>query len=292
MKKIRSGVEAVLMLAVLVGLALHVGPSRVQAQYGNSQLHRAVGIYDSTRYVGWGMSIASGNGSTGSQTITLCPEWVVLADGTPIRPLATPSGGVFAPITVDPQGSTSETVTPTAYSSVTAPFGYSNPQGTCANVTATFANTHASSLNTSQVVSGDQGVQEAINDAALNNGGKVRWVIDPGIVVLNTGGATTSAGTVSIPTRSVVEVASARVTTTIGTCAGGWSLGITGGTGTDFTGANTTLTAGTTTDSSTITLPKATAATALPTIFCTTSNASAGAVHPHWEGYKVVPPAQ
>jgi hypothetical protein len=288
MKKIRAGAIGVVM-AVVVVLAL-VTPT--PAQYGQSQLHRAVGIYDSTRYFGWGMSIASGNTATGSQTITLCPEWQVLADGTPIRPLATPAtGGVFPPMTVDPQGSTAETVTPTAYSSVAAPFGYTNPQGTCANVTATFANLHGTSISPSQVISGDQGVQEAINDAAFNNGGKVRWVIDPGIVTLSTGGANTTLGSVSIPTRSFVEITSARVTTTIGTCAGGWSLGYS--TGTEFTSANTTLTAGTTTDSSTLVAPVVfNAAATIPIAHCTTSNASAGAMHAHFEGYKVVPPAQ
>jgi len=96
---------------------------------------------------------------------------------------------------------------------------------------------------------------------------------------------------VKIPTRSVVMHASANVTTTIGTCAGGWSLGES--TGTEFGAANTTLTAGTTTDSSTLALPFTdNLAAAVPIAHCTTSNASAGAIHATFSGYKVVAPAQ
>jgi hypothetical protein len=281
--------KKVLMVAlaiaiVLCGLAVtrHVG-----AQAAGSKISRAVGFYDSVQYAQWGMYVLAGNSATGSQTITVCPAFQALPDGRLIQPLA-PANTVFSPFTIDPQGSTSETLTPTAYSLVTS----TNGGVQCANVTASFSNTHAGgSLNTSQVISGDQGIQEAINDASLNNGGMVRWVIDPGIVTLSTGGANTTLGSVAIPTRSVVLSASARVTTTIATCAGGWSLGFS--TGTEFGSANTTLTAGTTTDSSTIALPTVmTAAATIPINKCTTSNASAGAIHPHFEGYKVVAPAQ
>jgi hypothetical protein len=219
--------------------------------------------------------------------MTVCPGIVVLPDGRNFQPFAA-ANGTFSPITVDPQSSVSETVTPTASSLTSAPVGFPNTQP-CVSVTATFSNAHPGGGSFPNVTSGDQGIQEAINDAALNNGGAVRFVLDPGSVTLATGAANTNIGAIAIPTRSVITVASAKVTTTIATCAGGWSLGWS--TGTEFTAANVTLTAGTTTDSSTVTLPAVVAAATIPVVHCTTSNASAGAVHAHIEGYKNVAPA-
>jgi len=110
-------------------------------------------------------------------------------------------------------------------------------------------------------------------------------------VTLSTGGLNTNLGSINIPTRSTVMSATARVTTTIGTCAGGWSLGES--TGTEFGAANTTLTAGTTTDSSTLATPFIdNLAAAVPIAHCTTSNASAGAIHATFAGYKLAAPAQ
>jgi hypothetical protein len=280
--------KKVLMVALAIAIVVCgiVVTRHVGAQTRGSNLSRVVGYYDSIAYSGWGMYVFAGNSATGSQTITVCPAYQALADGRSFQPLA-PANAVFTPFTIDPQGSSSETVTPTAYSLVTSVNGGVQ----CANVTASFSNTHAGgTLSTYQVVSSDQGIQEAINDASLNNGGMVHWVIDPGIVTLSTGGLNTNLGSVSIPVRSVVTSASARVTTTIGTCAGGWALGWS--TGTEFTTTNVTLTAGTTSDSSTMTLPAQVLAATVPINHCTTSNASAGAIHAHFEGYKVAAPAQ
>lgn len=281
------------VLAVVFAVVFGV-TYRTKADAPAATLSTAVGIYDSRAYRDWGASVAIGNSATGAQTITICPGIVALRDGRNFQPFAG-ANGVFSPFTIDPQSTTNaETVTPTASTLVAPPNGYNgNPQIPCAQVTATFSFTHGTSLSQSQVITGDQGIQEAINDASLNGGGLVRWVIDPGTVTLNTGGQTTNVGSINIPARSLVTMASARVNTTITTCTGGWSLGIAGGTGTDFTAANTTLTAGTTTDSSTLAagLPVKTTTAQLPTIFCTTAAAAAGAVHPHYEGYKVVAPA-
>lgn len=248
----------------------------------------ALGLYDASAYKGWGATIAVGAAS-GAQTITVCPGIVVLPDGRSFQPFAS-ANGTFSPITVDPAiAAVTETVTPTATALVTAPTGFASTVP-CATVTATFTNAHGSGqVGVNNVISGDAGFQEAINDASNNGGGAVHGVIDPGILTLSTGAANTNIGAIAIPTRSVVTVASAKVTTTIATCAGGWSLGWS--TGTEFTAANTTLTAGTTTDSSTVTLPAVVAAATIPVVHCTTSNASAGAVHPHIEFYKNVAPA-
>jgi hypothetical protein len=286
MKKIVGVMAAV---AMVVGFALWMGTGhKAKAQSGSAQLSRAVGVFDSTKYGTWGAFVLAGNTATGSQTITVCPAMVALPDGRVIQPMA-PANGVYAPITIDAQSSALvETVTPTGYSLVAPQSGTGNVP--CAAITATFANLHSASYSTSQVISGDQGVQEAINDASLNGGGLVYWQIDPGVVTLSTGAQSTSLGAIKIPTRSVVSSATARVSTTITGCTGGWSLGITSGT--EFGAANTTLTAGTTTDSSTL-VPNYVynAAAAVPVAFCTTAAASAGAIHAHIVGYKLAAPA-
>jgi hypothetical protein len=213
--------------------------------------------------------------ATGAGTITLRFGYVILPDGRRINPFT--GVATLPPITIS-DGTTSETVTPSSASCPTP-----DQLDTC-NLVATFANLHG---HGSLVFSGDLGIQEAINDAASFGGGDVFWLIDPGSVTLATGAANTNLGSINIPTRSVVMGASARVTTTIATCAGGWSLGFS--TGVEFTAANTTLTAGTTTDSSTINTPVVyNAAAGLPIAHCTTSNASAGALHARIWGYKHV----
>ena len=286
MKKI---VALMTFVAFMAGVACWMGaPKKVKAQSASAQFSRVAGVFDSTKYSAWGAYVLAGNSATGSQTITVCPAMLALPDGRVIQPMA-PANGVYAPITIDAQASAlAETVTPTAYSLVAPTSGTGNVP--CAAITATFANLHSASLNTSQVISGDQGVQEAINDASLNGGGLVFWQIDPGVVTLSTGGQSTNLGTIKIPTRSVVSSATARVSTTITGCTGGWSLGYTSGT--EFGAANTTLTAGTTTDSSTVVPNYAfNAAAAVPVAFCTTAAASAGAIHAHIVGYKLAAPA-
>lgn len=276
---------ALTLLMAFLPFLLVLQPGRAQSP-PSVRLSNALGFYDASSYAKWGATIAIG-GASGAQTYTVCPASVVLPDNRTFNPFAS-ANGTFSPITVDPAiAAVTETVTPTATAVVAAPVGYS---GLCATVTATFSNAHGTGqVGVNNVVSGDGGFQEAINDASNNGGGAVHGIIDPGILTLSTGAANTNIGAVAIPTRSIVTVASAKVTTTIATCAGGWSLGWS--TGTEFTAANTTLTAGTTTDSSTITLPAVVAAATIPVVHCTTSNASAGAVHPHIEFYKNVPPA-
>jgi len=286
MKKILAVITLIALFATVAFWM--VAPRKAKAQSASAQFSRAVGVFDSTKYSAWGAFILSGNAATGSQIITVCPAMLALPDGRVIQPMA-PANGVYPPITIDAQSSVLvETVTPTGYSLVSPQSGTGNVP--CASLTATFANLHSPSYATSQVISGDQGVQEAINDASLNGGGLVFWQIDPGAVTLSTGGQSTSLGSVKIPTRSVVTSATARVTTTITGCTGGWSLGYS--TGTEFGSANTTLTAGTTTDSSTL-VPNYVfnAAATVPMAFCTTAAATAGAIHPHIVGYKLAAPA-
>lgn len=249
----------------------------------------ANGTYNSLNY-NYGVApniaplrVAIGTTATGAGTVTLQFGYFTTPDGRLVSPFTginTTNGMAIPAITID-AGANQETVTPSAVSCAT-------PQiiQTC-TVTATFSNVHGAGA---PITSGDQGIQEAINDASLNGGGSVYWMIDSGPLTLSTSGANTNVSATKIPTRSTVTGATLLVTTTIGTCAGGWSLGFSSGT--EFTAANTTLTAGTTTDSSTFATPYAfNSAAAVPVVHCTTSNASAGKVHARVWGVKLAAPA-
>lgn len=123
--------------------------------------------------------------AAGVATLLLNTGWTTLGDGTTVFPLAT-----NAPITVS-QGSTQETVTPTAVSGCTV-YGI---ELQC-NVTATFTYAHG---NGDSIMSGTMGVQEAVNFANANGGGEVvvdgRWGL--------AGGTNAIIATVS-PTANVV----------------------------------------------------------------------------------------
>lgn len=279
---------------VLLALALAIASTA-----GAQALSKVAGVYDSTQYGHWGASVAIGETATGAQTITVCPGILTLPDGRAFQPFAA-ANGVFAPITIDVGSSVAETVTPTASSlTSTVPAGYPATQP-CAQVTATFTNAHGASASPIQVISGDNGLQEAINDASLNGGGQVYWQADGGNVTLSTSGATTTLCSSCIPARAVILGVVARVNTTITACSGGWELGD-GTTAARFAAANGTLTAGTlsavsppylTSGIASTSTGAVSAASALSLInTCVTSNASAGAIHAHLWGYVLVPPA-
>ena len=233
---------ALAALAAWAGLGLRWFERPVQAQQAAANLSRAVGVFDSTQYSHWGAAIAAGNTATGSQTITVCPAFQALPDGRIFNPFYQATNNGFAPITVDPQNSTvGETVTPTAVSLVAPPSGYGFQQ--CANVTASFSNTHGASLAPNQVVSGDQGILEAVNDASFNGGGMVYFTADTGSLTLSTSSATTTAPQ-SVPTAFFNGGAACKILTTI-TTATSWSLGISGLT-TAIVNTDTQVTAGNT----------------------------------------------
>jgi hypothetical protein len=268
MKRALSTLFAVAMLA--------------SACFAQSYANRyAPNVFYAPDYAQWSATVVTGNPATGAATIELQQTSVMTQAGRQFVPFAT-----NVPILVD-LGTNQETVTPSAVSGCTVSTVAVEQTATC-TITATFANIHGRGA---LVQSGDLGIQEAINDAQNSGGGMVYWVIDSGgPITLATGSANTNVTvngvSINIPTRSTVMGATGRVTTTIGTCAGGWSLGFS--TGTEFTAANTTLTAGTTTDSSTLSPAVAfNAAATVPIIHCTTSNASAGAMHVKIWGYKM-----
>lgn len=121
------------------------------------------------------LRIASGNGAAGAGTITLAVGYITLPDGRTFFPLcagSTVSGSITCggatPITVNPGGANSETVTPTAVSGCNL-FPVNTTYPSC-QVTATFANVHAQG---EYVASGSAGLQEAVNDAIASGGGMV-----------------------------------------------------------------------------------------------------------------------
>lgn len=224
------------------------------------------------------LRVIYGTTTAGIGTVTLTFGYFTTPDGRQVTPFG-PNVTTFPPITID-AGVNQETVTPTSASCSTP--GVIN---TC-QITATFSYIHGVGAT---ITSADQGIQEAINDAASQNGGQVYWTIDPGVVTLSTSALSTNLGAIAIPTRSIVLGSTARVDTTITGCTGGWSLGYSSGT--EFTAANTTLTLGTTTDTSTFALPYMFNASAtIPVAHCTTADATAGTLHAKIWGYKLVVP--
>lgn len=232
---------ALAALAVWAGLGIR-WEEPVHAQQGPANLSRVAGVYDSTQYSHWGAAIAAGNTATGSQTITVCPAYQTLPDGRIFNPFYQASGNGYAPIIVDPQNSSvTDSVTPTAVSQVGPVSGY-GPQP-CEAVTASFTYTHGASLAPNQVISGDQGILEAVNDASANGGGMVYWTADTGSLTLSTGGATTTSPAI-VPTAFYTGGGACKILATI-TTATSFSLGLSGTT-TAFVNTSTNITAGNT----------------------------------------------
>lgn len=255
----------------------------------NVLVHNDGGLFLAPGYATWQGTVLVGFTGTGSQTMTItCNSGGVvgvcsLADGYSV-PLAT----IFntnTPITL--MDGNQETVTPSAVTGpVACPAGFLGVGSAtqCMQVTATFASAHGASA---AIVSGDAGIEEAITDAGNAGGGQVYWIVDTGIVTLNTGGLTTTT-TTKVPTQFYQLGAAAKVTTTI-TVTASWAVGITGATG-SFCSANSTLTAGTTCLANQV-APATTGTTAgLTALLITgaTSNPGAGAVKARIWGFTPV----
>lgn len=243
-------------------------------------------LYYSQGYAGWSNSVATGVAAAGT-TITVKSGSVILGDSREIVPFSN-AGGAFAPITVG-LGATQETVTPTSVSGCVKG-GLANYLAPPCIITVSGGFTNAHSPG-EPIVSGDQGVMEAINDAASNGGGNVFWIVDTGIVTLSTGGLTTTTTTL-VPKQRTSTSASARVETTITTSAN-WAVGSTAS-GASFCSANSTLTAGTTCLGNQV-APTSTGTTAgLEAVVFTmgTSNPGAGAIKARVWGFTAAQSAQ
>jgi hypothetical protein len=158
-----------------------------------------------------------------------------------------------------------------------------------AAATATFANLHG---NGEAVLSGDNGIMEAVLDAGNNGGGLLFWTVDTGVVTLSTGGVTTTT-TTKVPSPYITMGGAGRVTTTV-TTSTSWAVGIAGGT-TDFCTAQTTLTAGTVCNVVALSSPtsRGTGAVTLTAIIFTmgTGAPGAGAIKARVWGFTPVQPA-
>lgn len=200
-----------------------------------------VGIFNAGAY-NYQTSVYSGSTGTGAYTISLYAPTITLEDGRQVLPfgfstVATENVAI-PPITIGNPGSTTqETVTPTSVSGCNIQNQGAAAQGLC-QITATFTYSHGRG---EMITSGDAGWQEAMNDAAANGGGLVRWAVDCGIITLSTSGATTTS-TCNIPKDFTNMGGSVHVTTTVTTSAS-YSIGISGATAA-FVSACTSLTAG------------------------------------------------
>jgi hypothetical protein len=223
-----------LAICALFSLGLTSGFAQINTTPGSNQSYIG-GIFYAPSYALWHNYIVTGNASTGSQTILLSSGSAILQDGREIIPFA-----VGVPLSI--VDGNSETVTITAVQNCNKGPALDVTFATC-QITASFSNLHG---NGAKVISGDNGYQEAVNDAGNNGGGAVYWVNDTGPMTLSTGGTTTtSTQTNFFPVSSIVLGTIGRVTTAItGSCTG-WEIGD-GTTAARFTANNTTLTAGTT----------------------------------------------
>lgn len=274
-------------LFVLMALLACVASAQ-QTLQTSSPLHRVGGAYYSTAYNTWAAKVVTGSASGSGITLVVAPALVTLQDGYTFSPW-----GTTAALTID-SGTAQETATPSAVAVVSCPAGVSSTAG-CESLTITTSNAHNAGA---VVVSGSNGLSEALLDAGNQGGGMVYWESDGGIVTLSTSGATTTVCTACIPINGIVLGVVARVTTTITSCTGGWELGD-GTTATRFTAANTTLTAGTVSaadlqttsgvaSTTTGMLNITTAKNIVNT--CVTANAGAGAMHVHAFGYVLATP--
>src|SRR5690348_13453548 len=171
------------ILIAFTALLLFAGASYGQQTLQNSSpLHRVGGAYYSTAYNTWAAKVVTGSASGSGITLVVAPAIVTLQDGYTFSPWAT-----SAALTID-TGTAQETATPSAVAVATCPAGVSSTAG-CESLTITTSNAHNAGA---VVVSGSNGLSEALLDAGNQGGGMVYWESDGGIVTLSTSGATTT----------------------------------------------------------------------------------------------------
>lgn len=237
MKQFRN---SILALTVMLSAALAFGQANLTTPIKNFSSYQ-VGIFDAASY-NYTTYVYSGSTGTGAYTISLYAPTITLADGRQVLPfgftaVATENVAI-PPITIGNPGSTTqETVTPSSVSGCNVQNQGAAAQGLC-QITATFTYAHGRG---ELVTSGDNGWQEAMNDAAANGGGQVRFSFDCGIITLSTSSATTTS-TCLIPKDFINIGGSVHVTTTV-TTSTSYSVGISGATAAFISGC-TSLTAG------------------------------------------------
>lgn len=246
-----------------------------------------MGVYYAPNFGKWQVPLASA--ITGASTTVFNAAFAVAT---------TPDGLVFVPFAVNERitiglGSTQDTVTISALSSCNPGSNAVPGQPVVCSITVSGAPTNSHSAG-EPIQSADAGIMEAIGYAQNTGGGEVYFVQDCGVVVLSTGGVTTTS-TCFVPNEFYNQGSAGRVTTTI-TTSTGWAIGIVNNTST-FSTNQTTLTAGTTSygTQGTPAMALVTGATApnLTAVLITAAGgaAGAGAVHIKVWGYTAAPPA-
>ncbi len=160
--------------AWLLILTLACGVAHAQAALMGPQ-SAAGGRYVASAFGNWRGSVITGNGSTGTASVTIATNpagTMTLIDG---RQIPFPTTAPFPPIIFDYGAGNAEIVTPTG---ITLVAGVVNCEGTCVTITGSFANTHGAAKGTLSVASGSFGLQEAINYAHYFGGGGV-VALDP-----------------------------------------------------------------------------------------------------------------
>lgn len=293
----RNRIAKLLGALTLIALLASFNPAKAQQlgpgpQNNSSPLHlMGASMYYAPAYNTYSAAVLNTLSGTGSQTYIVGPP-TSLRDGTSFAYNPAVLFNTNVPLTFG--DANSEIVTPTAVSIGPCPTSVTTggPSGgaICVSITATFSNAHGQGT---RVFSGDNGIMEAVTDAGNNGGGFVYWVVDTGIVTLNTGSTTTTT-TTKVPSTYISMTGAGRVTTTI-TTSTSWAVGTAANT-TDFCTAQTTLTAGTVCNVVALTSPtyRGTGAISLTAIVFTmgTSAPGAGAIKARVWGYTPVQSSQ
>ena len=203
-----------LFVSGLLALALafsSVAQNRVRFAGEYAAIDFAYGL---TPGVAGPLQVYTANGATtGTSTVTIVTPVVTLGDGTTLYPVTTNT-----PITID-TGTNQETVTPSTVSGCNYNSGY----GGC-SISASF--THIHGIGT-PITTGTAGLQEALNYAQGQGGGKVavdnRWSLYGGTNALITAAAPYSSvfiednrggsGTLALPTVAVAPYWTAQPST-------------------------------------------------------------------------------
>lgn len=198
---------------------------------GQSTLTHVGGVYVAQNYNYWNMVIDNANSVPAAS-----PATFILRQGT----FTMPDGRTMAPFVGEivnvGAGTVQEAVTLTAVSGC-----FLNAPVDSCTISGNTSNAHGRG---ELVVSGTNGIAEAIGDAANNGGGSVYWEVDCGPGVVISGGATTTITACKAPQYFTNLGESVYVNTTV-TTAASYSVGITGA-ATAFATSCTALTAGTT----------------------------------------------
>lgn len=271
--------------AVLLAGALAFGQQTPVPQPALSASYD-MGVFYAPNFGKW--QVPLGSAITGGATTVFNAAFAVAT---------TPDGLVFVPFAVNERitiglGSTQDTVTISALSNCNPGANAVPGQPVVCSITVSGAPTNSHSSG-EPILSADNGIMEATGYAANTGGGQVYFLVDCGIITLNTGAATTTS-TCFIPNQYISIGGATRVTTTITTSAS-YSVGSVNATTSMITSC-TALTAGTTciafqSAPASALVTGATAANLTALLITANASAGAGALHAKVWGFVEAQPA-